>query len=299
MPTSDPEQGAVLDGRIGLRGFASLYTGAAERLRRSDPLRGSFLRWTGVGLILTVPTSAGIALLHGSGTAGVLLAAIGWWLVVSAIVFGGAPLLRTPDQVLIDHYGLPNGLTALRAYVCLPLLLCAILSLPHQLGLILWCVVGGSAAMLDVVDGMVARRVGPITELGQAMDPAMDSLFFSMAAVGNVALGIIPAWLMALLLVRYLGPLLATPVVLLSRRRPELVHTSWGRRNTALTGLVLFLCMWTRLLHREAVDLVALILGVPLLATTTALHFWALGQRTYRAPVVRQRARRDSLPRRR
>src|SRR5438309_544959 len=128
------------------------------------------------------------------------------------------------------------------------------------------------------------------TELGRALDPAMDSLFFGTAAIGSTLLGIIPRWLMALLLFRYLAPLLATPIVFLARRRPELVYTVWGRRNTALTGVAFFVLMLVRAFYGP-VDAVAIALGVPLLATTTVLHFVALAERTYHAPLVRERRR--------
>ncbi|MFN2451539.1 MAG: CDP-alcohol phosphatidyltransferase family protein, partial [Candidatus Dormibacteria bacterium] len=183
------------------------------------------------------------------------------------------------------RYGIPNGLTALRAWFCLPLILDASLRLPGELALILWCSTGFAAGMLDYVDGLIARRVGPITELGRAMDPAMDSLFFSMAAVGNLELGIVPPWLTVVLLVRYLGPFLLTPLVLLAGRRPELVHTAWGRRNTALVGLTLFACMWTRI-FRGPVDLVALAVGLPLVVPTMLLHFINLARRTAASPRV-------------
>src|SRR4029077_13911903 len=179
------------------------------------------------------------------------------------------------------------GLTALRAWSCLPLFLCATVSLPDDTGLILWCSIGGPVGLLDMVDGYIARRVGPITELGRALDPAGDALFFAMAAVGCQRLGIVPGWLTGLLLFRYLGPLLGTPIVFLARRRPELSFTEWGRRNTLYTGVVLFTLMWVRIAHGP-VDAVALALGIPLLATTTLLHFVALARRAWEAPVVRE-----------
>jgi phosphatidylglycerophosphate synthase len=123
-----------------------------------------------------------------------------------------------------------------------------------------------------------------------ALDPAGDAVFFATAAVGNIELGIIPGWLGALMLVRYVGPLLATPIVFAARRRPELVHTVWGRRNTLYTGVVLFVCLIVRLADGP-VDAVALGLGAPLLGTTTVLHFIGLGMRAYAAPIVRERRR--------
>ena len=223
------------------------------------------------------------------------LGAVGWWLLVTAILVGGVSLLETPDGRRVNYYGWPNGLSAMRAWSCLPLLLCAGLPLGGQRSLVLYIVIGGPVGMLDFVDGWIARRFGPVTRLGQALDPAGDALFVSMAALGSVLVGIIPVWLAVLMLLRYLGPLLATPIVFLARRRPQLVYTDWGRRNTLLFGVVLFACMVVRV-SGGPVDVVALALGIPLLATTTALHFVMLGRRAFDAPVVRppRRERRSA-----
>src|SRR5260370_18370416 len=102
---------------------------------------------------------------------------------------------------------------------------------------------------------------------------------------------------MVFIYVRYLGPLLATPAVFLARRRPELVHTVWGRRNTLYIGALIFALMWVHIAGGP-VDAVALGVGAPLLGVTAVLHFAALGERTYHAPVVRQprRDRRATAP---
>src|SRR5207302_6422473 len=107
--------------------------------------------------------------------------------------------------------------------------------------------------------------------------------FFIIAAAGSLKLGILPLWLAVLIAFRYGAPLIGTPVVLLAGRRPELVHTTWGRRNTLLTGVVLF----TLLLMRAAggpVETASLISALPTLVPTMLLHFVALGRRAAEAP---------------
>jgi CDP-diacylglycerol--glycerol-3-phosphate 3-phosphatidyltransferase len=244
------------------------------------------LRWLIFGLIIDEAFTALVAQLHGGGQVGALLAGLAWWALVAMVLVGGAALLNRPDGSRVDVLGIPNGLTALRAWACLPLALCALWTLPHNLGFILWCTVGGSVGMLDLVDGYVARRFGPITALGKAIDPAMDSLFFSLGALGSVLLGILPVWMGWLIVIRYLGPLLLTPIVFLARRRPELVHTTWGRRNTAAIGLIIFICMWVRIFNGP-VGLVAAVVGLPLFVPTAVLHFRDLVDRVTRAPMVR------------
>jgi cardiolipin synthase len=265
-------------------GPAGFIREAFALLAGSARLRSSLWGWLGVGLLLSEAFTVPLALLHDRGVLlPLVLGAAGWWAIVSLFLVLGAPLLRTPDGARVDHYGIPNGLSAIRAWFCFPLLLCAMLSLPGSTGLYLWCAVGGSTGMLDFVDGYIARRFGPVTALGKALDPAMDVLFFAMAAVGSWLLGIAPGWLAAGILFRYLGPFLVTPFIFLARKRPELVHTVWGRRNTAAIGLVLFILMIVRL-SGGPVNAVALAIALPLLVPTFILHSVALVQRAIEAP---------------
>jgi phosphatidylglycerophosphate synthase len=231
--------------------------------------------------------TADVALVHGHGTITLAVVATAiWWVVVTIGVIGGAALLRTPDGNPVDRYGIPNGLTALRGYFCVPVLFIGTLSLPGRLGLALWGSIGGSVGLLDAVDGFIARRYGPVTVLGKAMDPFGDAIYFVVGAIGSWALGIVPLWLTLLIVVRYSGPVLLTPIVLLSGRRPELVHTLWGRRNTLLIGIVLFILYWVRLFGGP-IDVIALILALPTLVPTALLHFVALFQRVAASPRAR------------
>ena len=271
----------------GPRALLALYAEALRLLRASPRLRRSLAFWLSLGLLFTLGFAVGVAQLV-SPRAALLaaLAALGWWAFIGTVLLGGATLLIThPEGRRIEVYGVPNGITAIRAWSTLPLLLCAALPLPGDLSLVLWCSIGGPLAMLDAVDGLIARRVGPLTALGRALDPAGDALFFSMGAVGAGLVGIAPWWLTALILLRYVGPLLATPLVFLSGRRPELAHTVWGRRNTAGVGLVLFVCMWVRIAHGP-VDAVALAVGIPLVGLTMLLYVADLVRRTREAPTA-------------
>lgn len=281
------EAGTAPPARSGVGGLVALYGEALGLFRAQPPLRRSLARWLTAGLVFIEAYAVGVAQLVSARAA--LLAALGaalWWLFVAVVLVGGATLLRTfPEGRRIDYYGWPNGLTAIRAWSCMPLLLTAALPLQGDLGFALWCSMGGPLALLDAVDGIIARRVGPLTELGRALDPAGDALFFATAAVGGALVGILPWWLCGLIVLRYVGPLLATPVVFLSHRRPELSHTPWGRRNTIAVGWVFFILMWVRLAHGP-VDAVALAIGIPLVGGTLVLYVADLIRRTREARVV-------------
>lgn len=287
MSVSVRHRPAVEDSAHPLAALRALVAASTDRLCASDRLRRSLAVWLIGGLVGIEGFALALAALHGSGGLVIGIGAAGWWMVVGAVLVGGAVMLEGPDGAPIDRYGVPNGLSALRAWSCFPLLLCAYLTLPRGVGFTLWCAVGGVAAALDFVDGWVARSVGPLTVLGKALDPTVDAVFFSMAAIGNISpqIAILPWWLGMWILARYLVPLAAGIVVFALGRRPELGHTTWGRRNTLLTGVVLLTLMTVRIVGGP-VSVIALVLGVPLLVPSALLHFGALIERTRVARVA-------------
>lgn len=61
------------------------------------------------------------------------------------------------------------------------------------------------AAVSDGVDGFLARHFGWQTRLGAILDPLADKAMILAAMVALVAAGLLPLWLLALLLARDLG----------------------------------------------------------------------------------------------
>ncbi|WP_349904716.1 CDP-alcohol phosphatidyltransferase family protein [Parafrigoribacterium humi] len=54
----------------------------------------------------------------------------------------------------------------------------------------------------DYLDGVLARRLGQITRLGQLLDPAADRLFIFATVVGLAVRDIVPWWLVAIIVGR-------------------------------------------------------------------------------------------------
>jgi cardiolipin synthase len=104
-----------------------------------------------------------------------------------------------------------------------------LLSFARLLGvpLFLWLILGphadGWALVLlmvsgftDYLDGKIARATGQISRLGQLLDPLADRLYIAATLLGLAIRGIVPWWLVVLLLARDL--VLAVALGLLKRR---------------------------------------------------------------------------------
>jgi cardiolipin synthase (CMP-forming) len=58
------------------------------------------------------------------------------------------------------------------------------------------------SSVTDYFDGVIARKFGQISRLGQLLDPAADRLFIFAALVGLCVRGIIPWWLVVIVVGR-------------------------------------------------------------------------------------------------
>ena len=100
------------------------------------------------------------------------------------------------DRVLT----VPNGLTALRL-ACLPVFL-VLLGQPHRRDLIAAACMLAALGVTDGLDGYVARHFHQVTSLGKLADPFVDRALVLSAVIGAVAIGAVPWWLVAIVLLR-------------------------------------------------------------------------------------------------
>src|SRR5208282_3901802 len=64
------------------------------------------------------------------------------------------------------------------------------------------CMVFTAAAITDLLDGYLARKLGVVSVLGKFLDPLADKLIVMASLVWMVPMGRIPAWVVVLLLGR-------------------------------------------------------------------------------------------------
>jgi len=129
------------------------------------------------------------------------------------------------DTAGLDHpvsdriWTIPNALSALRL-VLVPVFLLLILS-RHDAWALLTLMVSG---FTDYLDGKLARRWNQVSRIGQLLDPVADRLFIVTTVVGLAARGVIPWWLVALVIGRDLVLSLTVPVLARRGFGPLPVH---------------------------------------------------------------------------
>lgn len=104
---------------------------------------------------------------------------------------------------------LPNSLTILRIFF-VPLLVVVLLTREPNLEIFgvtvrfeIWGVlILLLAAATDWADGYFARRRGEVTTLGILLDPIADKLLISAAFISLVEMGLVPAWMVVIIIGR-------------------------------------------------------------------------------------------------
>jgi cardiolipin synthase len=133
-------------------------------------------------------------------------------------------------------FTVPNALTALRL-VCVPAFL-ALLAEPHGEGRLAAAVLLGGLGITDGLDGYIARHFDQVSLLGKLADPFVDRVLILSAAIGAIAVGAAPVWLVALALARE-GLVLATAGVL-ALAGARRMDVSWPGKAGAFGMMVAF-----------------------------------------------------------
>lgn len=152
----------------------------------------------------------------------------------------GRPRRRTLAE---DALNVPNLLTMARI-VAIPFFVW-LLDVPTPVRGFWACIVFTGAAITDVLDGYLARRLGVVSVLGKFLDPLADKLIVMAALVWLVPMGRIAAWVVVLLLAREISV-----TGLRSVAASEGVVISAGAEGKTKTAL-------------QMIGIVALLLGYP------------------------------------
>jgi CDP-diacylglycerol--glycerol-3-phosphate 3-phosphatidyltransferase len=154
--------------------------------------------------------------------------------------FAAKPPRRTLAE---DALNLPNLLTMGRI-AAIPFLVW-LLDSPTPVRGFWACIVFTAAAITDLLDGYLARKLDVVSVLGKFLDPLADKLIVMAALVWMVPMGRIPPWAVVLLLAREISV-----TGLRSVAASEGVVISAGNEGKTKTAL-------------QMIGIVALVLGYP------------------------------------
>jgi CDP-diacylglycerol--glycerol-3-phosphate 3-phosphatidyltransferase len=123
--------------------------------------------------------------------------------------------VRTPAPV-VDHAAEPaqtarvanvaNALTLVRLLLVPAFVALLVANGGHSTGWRVWAFVAFAVATVtDFVDGDLARSRGLVTDVGKVADPIADKALTGAALIGLSALGDLPWWVTAVILVREIG----------------------------------------------------------------------------------------------
>jgi CDP-diacylglycerol--glycerol-3-phosphate 3-phosphatidyltransferase len=110
--------------------------------------------------------------------------------------FDRLPIAQERKKVL----NLPNTITMLRIGI-IPVLFFLLLS-PGPTGSLVIACIFVVASLTDLLDGYIARRYQIVTTMGKFLDPIADKLVVNTAMILLIPLGRIPAWVVAIIIVR-------------------------------------------------------------------------------------------------
>ncbi len=183
---------------------------------------------------------------------------------------GNRPAVRPPAEVALPARILtvPNAISVARL-AGVPVFLWLVLG-PHADG---WAVLLLVAAGLsDWLDGKIARAWNQQSQLGRMLDPAADRLYIAATLAALAIRGIIPWWLVGLLVGREL---------LLGLALAVLRHAGYGPLQVSLVGKAATMCLLYAFpllflgAHGGDWAMAARIIGWAFAIWGSALYWWA------------------------
>ena len=200
-----------------------------------------------------------------------------------------ASVSAADDGAALDRVvTIPNALSLARL-VGVPVFLWLVLG-PHADAWAVALLIASAAT--DWLDGKLARALNQQSRLGEALDPAADRLYIAATLVGLAVRGIIPWWLVALLVAREL----VLGVALLVLRRfgyPALQVSFLGKAATACL-LYAFPLLFLGA-HAGTPAQIARIVGWAFAIWGSALYWWAAGLYLTQARSLVSRARAEAI----
>ncbi|MFH1458852.1 MAG: CDP-diacylglycerol--glycerol-3-phosphate 3-phosphatidyltransferase [Candidatus Omnitrophota bacterium] len=142
---------------------------------------------------------------------------------------------------------LPNRLTTLR--IILSFVFMFLLFTPGVLAKILALIAFLIASITDFYDGYLARKHNLITDLGKLLDPIADKILVLSAFLVFVEMGIIPAWMVVIIILR---ELLITGVRIFAVTEGKILAASLAGKHKTVSQMVSIFIILTVIIIKEA-----------------------------------------------
>ena len=189
---------------------------------------------------------------------------------------------------------LPNALTALRIFL-VPVLVVVLLTRAEG-GLFLGVAIFGVGVLTDYLDGYFARRRNQVTRIGILLDPLADKLLTAAAFLSMVEMGLVPAWMVMIILGRELA---VTGLRNVAAGRGILIGASpLGKGKMVAQVVAIFLLLLSRpfpVLRLPAITVLWIVVGVTVVSGVDYfLRFW---RDIVRPPVRAEKDPEKEFPR--
>lgn len=137
-------------------------------------------------------------------------------------------------------WNVPNILTLVR-FALIPVMLVCFFTIPgkdHLAAMIVFLV----ASLTDVLDGFIARATHQITPIGEVLDPLADKLLKISTLLAFAIAGILPVWLVSVLIFIDLGMIIAGAS--LFKQKITIPSNFFGKLGTLIISIGLLMCFF-------------------------------------------------------
>ncbi len=130
-------------------------------------------------------------------------------------------------------YNLPNVLSFSRILATILVFVLIIINQPWSF--LVATIVFFLASLTDILDGYLARRYQVVSPLGVFLDLTADKVFVSAILVAYVQLGLVPAWIVVIIIAR---EFLVTGLRSMAAAKGTVIPAGkWGKQKTFITLL--------------------------------------------------------------
>ncbi|MBL8835838.1 MAG: CDP-alcohol phosphatidyltransferase family protein [Alphaproteobacteria bacterium] len=145
------------------------------------------------------------------------------------------------------------------------------------------------AGLSDLADGWLAKRLNAHTEFGARLDPVADKALVGAVYFALGWIGLIPLWLVVMVVARDIAIVVGVGVLLASRRPLKARPLTISKVNTGLQLALVVVVLARAALDGSDGGVLSLIVAVLVVAAagTTALSWWAYAMEWSRIMATR------------